>query len=80
MIAGNEPRNNQMRVFGRYIMESTSASVKKLIFAEVRNSDRRTGFVLALDTIDELAVIGGRMNKLFNTRIIVFAGRVIVGK
>jgi hypothetical protein len=61
-------------------MESIPAPVKKFIFAEVRDSNRRIGFVLALDTIDELAVVDGRINKLFNTRIIVFAGRVAVGK
>jgi hypothetical protein len=80
MAAGNEPRNNQVSVFGRHVMESTPAPVKRLMFAEVGDPGGRTGFVLALDTIDELAVVGGRVNKLLGARVVVFAGRVAVGK
>jgi hypothetical protein len=69
-----------MRVFGRHIMKSISASVKRFMFAEIGNSDKRIRFVLALDIIDELAVVDGKMNKLFDVKVIVFAGRVIVGK
>jgi hypothetical protein len=80
MAAGNKPRNNQIRVFDRYILKSIPAPIKRLIFADVGNIDGRTEFVLALDIINELTVINGSINKLFNIRMIVFAGRIIIGK
>jgi hypothetical protein len=124
MVAGNDPKNNQVRALGRNVLESTPAPVKILMFAEVGGIDGRTGFVLALDAIgklavvsgsvdktecvlaldaigklavvggsvdktefvlvldaiDELAVVGGSVNQLLDARVVVFVGKVAVGK
>jgi hypothetical protein len=75
---GNEPRNNQVRRFGRGILESTPTPVKILMFAEVGYPERR--LVLVLDAIDGFAIVGGIVNKLLGARVVVVAGRVAVGK
>ena len=142
MAAGNDPKNNQVRLLGRNVLGSTPVPVKILMFAEVGGIDGRAGcmlaldaigklavvdktgfvlaldaigklavvggsvhkavfvlaldaigklavvggsvdktkFVLVLDAIDELAVVGGSVNQLLDARVVVFVGKVAVGK
>ena len=46
----------------------------------VGGSVDKTKFVLVLDAIDELAVVGGSVNQLLDARVVVFVGKVVVGK
>ena len=79
MTVDNELRNNQVRRFGRGVLERIPAPVKILMFAEVGVCGGRRGLVLALDAIDELAIVGGIVDKL-GARVVVSAGRVAVVK
>lgn len=40
----------------------------------------KTEFVLVLDAIDKLAVVDGGVNQLLDARVVVFVGKVAVGK
>jgi len=80
MAAGNVPRSNQVKIFGRHVLESTPAPVKRLMFADVGDTGEGMGFVLAMDTTGGLAFVDGSVNKLLGARVVVFAGRVAVGE
>jgi hypothetical protein len=48
--------------------------------AVVGGSVDKTEFVLMLDAIDELAIVGGSVGQLLDARVVVFVGKVAVGK
>jgi hypothetical protein len=71
MTAGNNPKNSQIRVLSRSVLESTPLSVKIPMFVEVGGIVGRTRFVLALDAIGEFVIVGGSVNRLLGATVVV---------